>query len=376
MKARRPALPMRKTATPRKRRRPTASVSMRISATWACFASTSRASRVWSKPIEPHAMKIGWGTASSPVLHGDRLYIVNDNEEKSYLLALDKQTGKEVWRVERDEKSNWSTPFVWKNDQRTEIVTAGSGKVRSYDLDGKLLWWFKGMSGITVATPYSDDGLLYVSSGFTMDKHRPLYAIRPGAADDISLAPGETSNSSIAWSKPTAAPYIPTTLVYDGRLYVLYDRGTMSAFNSQTGEPLFEQQRIPEGKHFTSSPWANNGRVFCLNEDGVTFVVRSGDKFELLADERLADDDMCLATPAMIGDRLLIRTLGARLLHPQTGTQLVLKLRFGEREVETEHGMRLLRHSRGNPETEYVEAYPTAPPLGSTQLPLEMVPDT
>ena len=263
---------------------------------------------VWSKALPPHATRHGWGTAASPVLHRDRLYLVNDNEEQSYLLALDKRSGKEVWRVDRDEKSNWSTPYVWENEQRTEIVTPGTDKVRAYGLDGKLLWWFKGMSGITIATPYADGGLLYVSSGFVADKQRPLYAIRPGATGDISLAPDQTSNAAIAWSNPTAAPYNPTTLVYQGRLYVLYDRGLLSVFDSRTGKPLFEQQRLPDGKHFTASPWAHNGRVFCLNEDGVTFVVRAGDKFELLRTNKLAGDDMCLATPAMVGDRLLIRT--------------------------------------------------------------------
>ena len=263
---------------------------------------------VWSKSLPPHATRHGWGTAASPVLHRDRLYLVNDNDEQSCLLALDKHTGKQAWRVDRDEKSNWSTPYVWENAQRTEIVTPGSDKVRAYGLDGKLLWWFKGMSSITIATPYADRGLLYVSSGFVADKQRPLYAIRPGASGDISLAPEQTSNAAIAWSNPTAAPYNPTTLVYQGRLYVLYDRGLLAAFDSRTGKPLFEQQRLPDGKHFTASPWAHNGRVFCLNEDGVTFAVRAGDKFELLGTNKLADDDMCLATPAMVGDRLLIRT--------------------------------------------------------------------
>ena len=183
-----------------------------------------------------------------------------------------RRSGKEAWGAVRDEKSNWSTPYVWKNEQRTEIVTPGSGKVRAYGLDGKLLWWFKGMSSITIATPYADRGLLYVSSGFVADKLRPLYAIRPGASRDISLGPDQTSDSAIAWSNPTAAPYNPTTLVYDGRLYVLYDRGA-GRFDSRTGKPLFEQQKLPEGKHFTASPWAQNGRVYCLNEDGVTFVV-------------------------------------------------------------------------------------------------------
>jgi outer membrane protein assembly factor BamB len=144
------------------------------------------------------------------------------------------------------------------------------------------------MSGITIATPYADRGLLYVSSGFVADKRRPLYAIRPKARGDISLAAGETSNAAIAWSNPTAAPYNPTTLVYQGRLYVLYDRGLLSAFDTRTGKPLFEQQKLPEGKHFTASPWAYDGHVFCLNEDGVTFVLRAGDKFDLLHTNKLA----------------------------------------------------------------------------------------
>jgi outer membrane protein assembly factor BamB len=251
---------------------------------------------------------MGWGTAASPVLHGDRLYVISDNEEQSYLLALDKRTGKEMWRVDRDEKSNWSTPYIWDNGQRSEIVTPGSGKVRAYDLDGKLLWSLKGMSGITIATPYADQGLLYVTSGFVGSKSRPVYAIRPGASGDISLAPGQTNNASIAWCQPMAAPYNPSTLVYDGRLYVLHDLGALSAFNSRTGELLYDRQKLPEGLHFTASPWAYGGRVFCLNEDGVTFVIRAGDRFELLHTNKLADDDMCMATPAVAGDRLLIRS--------------------------------------------------------------------
>lgn len=263
---------------------------------------------LWSRPFEPRAMRNGWGTAASPVLHGDRLYIVNDNDEESYLLCLDKRNGKDVWRVVRDERSNWSTPFIWQNNRRTEIVTPGTDKVRSYDLDGKLLWWFTGMSSITIATPYTDQGLLYISSGYVNDNQRPLYAIRPGASGDISLKPDQTDNEFIAWCQPKAAPYNPTTLVYDGRLYVLYDRSLFACFRAQTGEPVYERRRLPEGRHFTASPWAYNGKIFCLNEDGVTFVVRAGDEFELLHTNPLAEDDMCMATPAIAGDRLLIRT--------------------------------------------------------------------
>jgi outer membrane protein assembly factor BamB len=164
------------------------------------------------------------------------------------------------------------------------------------------------MSSITIATPYADQGLLYVSSGYVMDKSRPIYAIRPGGSGDISLEPDQTNNAAIAWCQLKGAPYNPTTLVYDKVLYVLSDGGLLSAFNARTGASLFEKERLPEGLHFTASPWACNGRVFCLNEDGLTFVVRAGEKFELLHTNKLADDDMCLATPALAGDRLLIRT--------------------------------------------------------------------
>jgi outer membrane protein assembly factor BamB len=141
-----------------------------------------------------------------------------------------------------------------------------------------------------------------------MDKKRPLYAIRPGGADDISLKDDETGNSSIVWCKRTGAPYNPTTLIYDKVLYVLLDNGRLSALEPATGKPFYAGEKLPAGANFTSSPWAYNDRVFCLNEDGVTFVVRAGEKFEVLQTNKLADDDITLASPAISGDRLLIRT--------------------------------------------------------------------
>jgi len=274
------------------------------------FAADFEGRVAWSRPIEPKKTRYGWGRAASPVLYGDRLCVLNDNDEQSYLLALDKTTGTEIWRTDRDEKSNWSTPYVWENSQRTEIVTAGTGAIRSYDLDGKLLWWAKGMSSITIATPYADKDLLYVTSGFIVDKARPIYAFKPGASGDVSLEPGsgQTNNAGIAWCQPLAAPYNPSTLVYEGRLYVLYDRGELSAFDARTGAPLFTREKLPQGLHFTTSPWGYKGLVFCLNEDGLTFVVRAGDRFELLHRNQLAEDDMCMASPALTGDKLLIRT--------------------------------------------------------------------
>jgi outer membrane protein assembly factor BamB len=282
------------------------------------FCFDFEGNEVWRRDLKPVRTRLGWGPAASPVLHEGRLYFCNDNEEESFMFALDASTGTELWRVPRDEKSNWSTPFVWKHDQRTEIVTLGSSMVRSYDLDGQVLWTLQGMSSITIATPYEADGLLYISSGYVMDKRRPIYAIRPGAVGDISLSEGQTSNEWIAWSQPQAAPYNPSTLVYDGRLYVLHDRGLLACYDASDGRELYSKQRLPNGRAFTSSPWAYDGKVFCLNEDGMTFVIKAGDEFELMHVNRLSEDDMGMASPAIVGDRLLIRT-AARLycIHDQ-----------------------------------------------------------
>ncbi|MCI0683131.1 MAG: PQQ-binding-like beta-propeller repeat protein [Gemmataceae bacterium] len=262
----------------------------------------------WTKVMPPQKTRMGWGTGSSPILHGDRLYLVNDNEEASYLLALDKRTGKEVWRVERDEKSTWGTPFVWENKARTEIVTAGTRKVRSYDLDGKLLWELKGMSSISIPSPFAQNDLLYVTSGYVLDSMRPLYAIKPGALGDISITGKQNSNESIAWRQPLAGPYHPTPLVYKDQVYVLLDRGFLASYDAQTGKEVYAKQRIDAASDkFTASPWAADGKIFCLSEDGDTYVIRAGPKFEVLAKNSL--DEMCLATPALSRGSIVLRTM-------------------------------------------------------------------
>ncbi|MBI4663377.1 MAG: PQQ-binding-like beta-propeller repeat protein [Verrucomicrobia bacterium] len=263
---------------------------------------------IWSQRFAAHKTRNGWGTAASPVLHGDKVFVVNDNEEQSFLAAFNKKSGRQVWRVERDEKSNWATPYVWENEERTEIVTPGRKRVRSYDSDGRLLWELGGMSSIVIPTPFSKFDLLYVCSGYVGDKARPVFAIHPGASGDISLADGAASNPYIAWCQRTAAPYNPSPLVYGAHFYVLFDFGFLSCHDARTGAEVYGKQRInTEGTSaFTASPWAYNGKIFCLSEDGDTFVVQAGPEYKLLRKNSL--NEMCMATPAIAGDRLLIRT--------------------------------------------------------------------
>jgi len=261
---------------------------------------------LWSRKWPVVKTRSGWGTAASPALHGDRLFVVNDNEDRSFLVALDKKCGKTLWEVERAEKSNWATPFVWENERRVEIVTAGTNRVRSYDLDGKLLWELKGMSIISIPTPFAANGLLYVTSGYVLDKKRPVFAIRPGAEGDISLNEGETANKWLAWFQPQAGPYNPTPLVHGEYLYVLLDRGALSCYEAKTGRVVYEKERLGGASAFTASPWAAGDRIFCLSEDGETFVIKAGPKFEILGTNRL--DEMTLATPALSRGSVLIRT--------------------------------------------------------------------
>jgi outer membrane protein assembly factor BamB len=261
---------------------------------------------VWAKRLPSHRTRLGWGTGSSPVLHADRLYVLDDNEQESYLLALDKRTGKEIWRSSRDEKSSWSTPFVWENSKRTEIVTIATKRVRSYDLDGKLLWEFGGMSSICIPMPVVAGDLLIIDSGYEFGKPRPLVAVRPGASGDISLEKGQTSNEFIAWWVEGAGSYHASPLVYQGQIYVLYSQGMLASYDAQTGREIYGKKRL--GGTVTSSPWAADGKIFCLNEDGDTFVVRAGPQYERLQ-QKNSLGEMCMATPAIADGSLFIRTM-------------------------------------------------------------------
>jgi outer membrane protein assembly factor BamB len=261
----------------------------------------------WSKELGAFNTQVELGTGASPVLYKDRIYVVNDNTTQSFLAAFDKRTGTEIWRVNREERGNWSTPLVWENALRTEIVTAGTVKVRSYDLNGKELWELKGMTTLTIPSPFEKNGLVYISSGYPGGLPRPVYAIRPGASGDISLKPDETSNEYIAWYQPLLGTYNTSAVVYGDYYYTLLDRGFMLCHDAKTGRQIYGRQRISvDSSGFTASPWAYNGKVFALSEDGDTFVIQAGPEFKVVGKNSLGG--MSLATPAVLRGSLIIRT--------------------------------------------------------------------
>jgi outer membrane protein assembly factor BamB len=273
-----------------------------------CFSTSG--DLLWKHSWTPQPIYLDFGTASSPVVHGGRVYQLHDNDGESFLAALDAKTGKELWNVKRTDavgrlKSGWATPFVWAHPGRTEIVTVGRGFVISYDLEGRELWRLKGITQAT-PTPVAEGGLLYVGSGSQGEANRPMFAIRPGASGDISLAPEQTSNASIAWFAPRLSGYTPSPLVYRGRIYVVNDNGVMQVADAKTGKEVYKVRVGGAGNTFSSSPVASKGRIYSLSEDGDMVVFEAGDEYKELAKNSLGE--MSLASPAVDADSLYVRT--------------------------------------------------------------------
>jgi outer membrane protein assembly factor BamB len=262
---------------------------------------------LWTHKIEPKKTLYGYGAAASPVVQGDQVIMVYDNQEESYIAAIDSATGAMRWKVLRDETKTWATPLVWEHDGRTEIVTSGEKENRSYSPEGKLLWHFDGrMSVLTIPSPFAVDGLLYMTSGYFQDDKRPVYAIKPGAEGDITLGEGEAANKFIQWSAQKMGPYNTSPIVYGGFYYTLLDRGMLTCHDAKTGELVFDRTRFPQGATFTASPWAYNGKLFFLDEDGDTHVMPVGREFTIERTNSL--DELCLSTPAICQGKLLVRT--------------------------------------------------------------------
>lgn len=247
---------------------------------------------VWKMDLGNYPMKAGWGTSSSPVLYEDKLFLQIDNDEQSFVVALDKATGSELWRANRPEKSQYSSPIIWKNSQRDELILGGM-HFRSYDPQtGSLLWEIDMYKGRASATPVADGDMLYVGNelrnrGDEDDGGGLMYAIKAGGSGDITPAVGATTSDFVAWTCDKAGMQMASPVICEGRIYLLSrNGGIVHVVDQKTGAKVYEK-RIPGAKAFWASPWTYDGKVYCPDDTGTTHVLASGPEFNVIATNSL-----------------------------------------------------------------------------------------
>lgn len=229
--------------------------------------------------------------------------------------CFDLKTGEQRWEheaktghpeVPRHPKASYASETATTDGERLYVLFGDVG-LFCYDLDGDLLWELDGnMSNLVIPSPFAAHGLCYISSGYVGDAHRPTFAVRPGAAGDITHDDDFAESEFIEWYQGTSSAYNTSQIVDGDYLYTLYDQGFLTCHEAKTGKEVYGKQRFAPKGSFTSSPWAYNGKLFCLSEDGLTYVVQPGPEFEILGTNPL--DELTLSTPAIAQGKLLIRT--------------------------------------------------------------------
>lgn len=255
---------------------------------------------LWKRDLGRMQIKISFGEGSSPALYGDLLIVPWDHEGESFIIALDTKTGETKWKTPRDENTAWATPLVVETGSGAQVVTNASAKVRSYDArTGELLWECGGQVGNVTPSPVSNGELVFCMSGF---RGSALYALPLTERGDL------TDSDKIAWKADRGTPYIPSPLLYGDRLWFTQgNEGILSCLDAQTGKPIIERTRMPGISKIYSSPVGAADRIYFVSRDGQTLVVRNGDKFEVLAENKLEGDQFD-GSPAVAGNQIFIRS--------------------------------------------------------------------
>ncbi len=254
---------------------------------------------IWAKDLGDMRIRSQFGEGTTPVLHGNTLVIVWDHTDGSFIVALDKRNGRELWRVPRDEIDTWATPLVVEVDGRPQVIVGGDRRIRSYDLaTGTGVWDADGLTPNAIPSPVYGDGMVFLTSGY---RGNDLKAIR------IREARGNLDGTgAIAWTFDRDTPYVPSPLLVDGILYFLKaNSGILSAFDARSGKPHFQNQRLESVPSVYASPVSARGRIYIAGRDGTTAVIRSGSTFELLAKNTL--EDGFDASPALVENEIFLR---------------------------------------------------------------------
>ena len=245
-----------------------------------------------------------WGPASSPIIWNNLVIVQCDTQADSFLLALDAATGETVWKTPREELPSWGTPTVVNTPAGPELITNASNFIRGYDpRSGRELWRLGGSSKITAPTPIFAGGLHIVASGRAPE--RPIFAVRPGAQGDLTLAKGEAESAHVAWSKTGRGSYMPTPLAYRGLLYVLANNGVFDAYEIATGKEIYRQRLPLVGSGFSASPVAADGKIYLSNEDGEMLVIAAGPAYAHVATNSM--NEPLMATPALSEGVMYVR---------------------------------------------------------------------
>ena len=263
------------------------------------FCLTHNGDVVWEKNLGQMHTKHGHGEGASPALHGSTLVINWDHEDDSFIVALDKATGKEIWRKPRQEVTSWATPIIVDHAGKQQVIVCGTSRVRGYDLaDGSVLWECGGLSANIVATPVYSDGIVIAGSSY---EKRAMLAMRlAGSKDDI------TDTQQVIWSRRRGTPYVPSPLLYDGALYFhAHYQSVLTRLDAKTGEENPGPFRLPGIASVYASAVGAAGRVYVTDLEGATLVFSNEDKPRILARNVL--DDRFNASAAIAGNQLLLR---------------------------------------------------------------------
>ncbi|MFC2081247.1 PQQ-binding-like beta-propeller repeat protein [Bacteroidota bacterium] len=254
---------------------------------------------IWERDFGQMEKVMSFGEGSSPILHEDKLIVLRDHQGPSFLYVLNKNTGKDIWKVKRDEISSWSTPFLIENEGETQIITSATNKIRSYDLvNGKVIWECSGMTRNVIPSPVSGNGMIYLMSGF---RGSALLAI------NLSKAKGDiTLSDAITWRYDLNTPYTPSPVLLDDKLYFLkLNNGYLSCFDAKDGNENYSIQKLDGVQNIFASLVGVKDRIYITGANGTFHVVKHGPDFKVLSQNRLKDS--FYASPAVIGNNLYLR---------------------------------------------------------------------
>lgn len=253
----------------------------------------------WKKDFGDMHTRNAFGEGSSPVLYQDRIFILWDHEGDSFITALDKNTGRVIWKKERDESTSWSTPLILKLKDGIQVLVNGTTRIRSYAFEnGDLIWEAEGMTRNVIPSPVYNKNMVYFTSGF---RGSALLAVNTeGAKGNIM------GTKHALWTHDKNTPYTPSPLFYKGNVYISkVNRASITVLKGDTGELVYGPERLEKMKGIYASPIGVKDRVYYVGRNGVTYVLKAGDKFEILSVNDL--DDEIDASPVVVGNDLILR---------------------------------------------------------------------